>query len=276
MPTDPGTGGFDPTTVTSTLNTGTSIAQFPDATYNFYNLPAGNFLAGFTPTQTAAATMTRGRPQGGGETSGGAPVTTTAQALLNQYLQMVKTDPNSWASIQSAMKQAGAYGTGTPDYGRFNTADGDALGESLKAYMALAQSDAALGQVPITYNEWLAGQAKIGSQVNASAAASGGSGSSAQITITDAATLDSKANAAAQTDLGRNLSAAEQAKFVKSFQGQEIAAGESGASIVSDPSRYDAQNAADQDIQSQDNTEYQGHLQADYAEKMLTMLGVQQ
>lgn len=258
---------FDPPTDTSTApKSATAPAVFADGTPDLYGLGNNSYFVG----TSSGAQGPSGNLHDAVNAETGSSYA-SAEKILNQMVSLAYTDPNAFANVQAEMYNAGKY-TSKPTWGVWSAKDGDALGEALRGYMAFEGAG-----LPVSFTEWLSEGAKVGAAEGGpdGGTATGGS-SGSPITVTDPDTLEADANTAAQTNLGRNLTTAEQQPFVKQFQGQEVAAQEAGAgSIVAEPSRYDAPNAATQYLQTNDNAEYQNHLQADYAERMLSMLGVQ-
>lgn len=188
----------------------------------------------------------------------------TVNDLMNQFLQMSATSPNQWANVQSELYLAGFY-SGKPTYGgAWSTADGNALSDAMRNFLAVQQSGA-----DISFGEWLGNGAKAGLSAGGPGGGSGGS-TRAPLQYTSSGTLDQVGNEEAQTELGRNLNSTEQAGFVSDYHGEESAAYNGGSENAGDPTAE-----AKQYIDKNNNAEMQTHLQADYAEKMLSMLGVQ-
>lgn len=264
--------GFNPAqsyipTATSSGSTSTGIATLPSGAYDYLgiaDIAQGAVNVGLTSGSGSYASK-RGYDPDQSLVNTPRNDYVSVEDLMNQFLKLSATNSNQWANVQSELNLAGFY-SGKPNYGGvWSTSDGNALSSALRNYLAVQQSG-----VDISFGEWLAQGAKAG-QANAVAAGAGGGGSSrAPLQYTATGTLDQVGNTEAQTELGRNLDASEQAGFVSKYHGEEAAAYNGGSENAGDPTAE-----AKQYIDTKNNAEMQTHLQADYAEKMLSMLGVQ-
>lgn len=185
----------------------------------------------------------------------------------NGFAALQAKNPNAWASVQSELYLAGFYSS-QPTYGAMASKDASALKDAFEKFAAAQQSG-----VDISFSEWLqqnsaAGRAAGGP--NGGSSSSGGGSTRAPLQLTSSATLDQYANNAGQNELGRALTAGEQQSFVNKYHGEETAQYNGGPQAAGAP---DAE--ATGFVDSTDNSEMQTHMQADYAEKMLSMLGVQ-
>lgn len=263
------TTNYGSTSGSTTSSSGTSISQYAAGS----GLPSGQWdyldLGSMSSDVVNIGVDERSDGPKGQETYGNRIQTQTVAQVMDSFLKQSTTNPNAWANVQTELYLSGNY-PGKPTFGSFNIAnDGEALKSALKSYLAVQQS------VPgESFAEWLSRQAQYGMAAggpNGTGGGSSGGSTRAPLQLTASGTLDQVGNTEAQSELGRNLSGTEQAGFVSKFHGEEQAAYNGGPENPGDPTAE-----AKQFIDTKSQPEVQNHMQAGYAEKMLSMFGLTQ
>ncbi len=161
---------------------------------------------------------------------------TNTERLYKSFLAMSHSNKNAYMQIQGQLYDAGFYGDSpraSVHWGLLDDSSRDAFKRALDNYVAASTG----AEVPITWNEFLADQAKQG-RINQSQGGVGGAGPGAappQVQLTDPAQIAAYATRAAEDMLGRAATPEEINKFVSSFQSQQREAQLSTASSATQP-----------------------------------------
>lgn len=196
------------------------------------------------------------------------PTTTNTIAdpvkLQQDFASYYVNNPQLYAAMQQQLYAAHFYGSGKPANGLYGDDDVTALNSAVRQYLRLVNPATPNA---LTLSEFLD---RAASQGSVDGIGGGGGPARAPLQLTSVDTLNEAANNQAQNELGRNADTGEQAGFVSKYHGKEQAAYNGATEQPGDVS-----TEAKSFVDSTANPEMQTHLQAGYASKILSMLGVQ-
>lgn len=279
MPTDPGAGGVDFTNLgsgtaskapTGYLNNG-KFDLFGTADIQDQNVFLGYSLGG-NITDAAGGYGKTGMPGVSNRTNygSGGPQSATISAtdpdgVIREFASWATTNPQQYIQMQQELYAASKYGSGKPIYGVYTAGvDDDAMNKAIRSYLG---SSGSAGTAVLSFADYLDRAAQ---QANANGGPGNPAGASrAPLQLTSTDTLNQNVNVQAQNELGRNYDTGEQQGFANKYHGKEQAA-YNGA--TEQPG--DASSEAKAFVDSNSSAEVQNHLQAGYAQKILSMLGV--
>lgn len=193
----------------------------------------------------------------------------SADQILNSFMSSYGSNTSLFQGLRQDLTYGGYYGSTALKDVQGRAAgqwDADAMKQAMADWLKYAHYT----QSPMSFGSWLAGQKGSPNSLGAGGGNGGSGGSTrAPLQLTSSATLDQYGNQAGQTELGRNLTTGEQAGFVGKFHGEEQSAYNGGAENAGDPTA-EAKNFVDTSSQQ----EVQTHLQAGYAAKIMSILGI--
>lgn len=254
-------GTFVPNVDAATSSTTTPTGYLPNGHYDIYNL--GSMYDSTMLLGPATQTVKFGGMASQDTTSKTTIATSSVEQYMSDFAGMSMSSPSSFANLQMQL-YAGGYYTGKPNFGSYSGDDAAAMKKAITSYLGIVNGQTG---TPLDFGSFLDRSSEQGV---ANGNGLGGSSSRAPLQETATGTLDQYSDQAGQSELGRNTTAAEQASFASKYHGEEASAYNGGSEAAGAP---DAE--AKQFVDTTDQGEVQTHLQADYAERMLSMLGVQ-